>query len=253
MKDFRESDLYDFQDPGEITKKITDMARRKGFPTGRGWEKNPDIANNTVRNYLGEKNADDIVRHCEQKEHPVVVEIGFGQANALAELKERHSNIFPIGIDLYIQKEAKEKKKDGKLCLVQGHAEQIPLADESVDILYTAMAYRYFIDKLKFISEVVRVLKPDGVAYIELGEQRHCYTIPSLEKIIDKAGLSKILVIDKFRIFFPDPYDADSTIGTDQRILRIEKAKMSVEIDWKAEFQRCSYGGTYTESFYELK
>ena len=51
---------------------------------------------------------------------------------------------------------------------IQGDARFIPLANESVDLVYSSGVLHHSPDILKSISEVHRVLKPGGVAYIML-------------------------------------------------------------------------------------
>lgn len=48
-------------------------------------------------------------------------------------------------------------------------ATQLHFEDESMDMVYSAVSIRFFKDKLAFLQEVCRVLRPGGIAVLDMG------------------------------------------------------------------------------------
>ena len=95
-------------------------------------------------------------------EHIKVLDIGCGKGGAVAELKEKYKKWEVHGIDL-------SPRKDGYKTgtIVGGEASNLPYRSNEFHLVYSAHAYPYFPDKIKAMSEAVRVTKPGGVAIIQ--------------------------------------------------------------------------------------
>ena len=60
--------------------------------------------------------------------------------------------------------------------LIEGYAENLPLSDNSVDVVYSSLVFHHLPNdiKKKAIDEMYRVLKPGGqVVIADLGESRN--------------------------------------------------------------------------------
>jgi len=124
-----------------------------------------------------------------------VLEVGFGQGRTLMELAWlfRNDNVKFYGVDLN-QTPPMEKRED--LRNIARSSEIIPeaalagfelpevffydatrlhFADESFDLIYSAVVIQFMERKAEFLEEVCRVLKPGGVALLRIGEANWNY------------------------------------------------------------------------------
>ena len=103
----------------------------------------------------------------------VVLDVASGTAGVAIQLAER-AGARVLGVDLTEQMLRRGKSnvtaagKSGRISLVTGRAEQLPLPDGSVDALTFTYLLRYVNDPQATLAELARVLKPGGrVASLE--------------------------------------------------------------------------------------
>jgi len=124
-----------------------------------------------------------------------VLEVGFGWGRALLELawRFRDAKVTFHGVDI-CQKPPMEKRED--LRAIARQFEIIPPAevigielphvffydatclhfnDESMDLIYSAVAVQFMERKAEFLEEVCRVLRPGGMALLHIGEANWSY------------------------------------------------------------------------------
>jgi SAM-dependent methyltransferase len=124
-----------------------------------------------------------------------VLEVGFGHGHALLELAWRF-RARPVafhGVDIGYKSPI--KTREDLLDVVRAHeivpaeqlavftlpyidfydATQLRFADESLDLVFTAVTIRFMRDKARHIEEVCRVLRPGGRAILHLGESNWDY------------------------------------------------------------------------------
>jgi len=98
--------------------------------------------------------------------HKVVVDVGCGVGKELAHLASLHSpDVQFIGIEpaTNMRKKAIERAaKYPNAQVLDGRFENLPLESESVDYLYSILAFHWTADPDKSVSELKRVLKPTG-------------------------------------------------------------------------------------------
>lgn len=195
-----------------------DVASMPVLPDGRSLP-----VESTVAWRIGRDNAADIESRLIANPGAVVVDIGSGHNVALADLQRRYPGIVPVGVDLFAQAEG---RKGGYL--MGGQAEALPLADNSADVVFSAFTYQYITDKLAAIAECYRVLRPGGLAAIELGSDEDGYTNPALSEIIRLAGLESELSVTV----------AGRDTKSDQDIydLRIAKRATGSQIGWPVHY-----------------
>jgi SAM-dependent methyltransferase len=114
-----------------------------------------------------------------------VLELGCGYAIALLDVVARYGARVETygqnlrreeGQDEILRREAKarEVEIDGGATLpslLHGDvAHGVPLADATVDVVVSQVAWRYFHNKIGVLREVIRVLRPDGVGMIDADE-----------------------------------------------------------------------------------
>jgi SAM-dependent methyltransferase len=142
-----------------------------------------------------------------RRSHLDVLEVGFGHGHALLELawRLRDRPVVFHGVDIGYKSpiETREDLRDVARAheIVPPHelaafplpyidfydATQLRFADETLDLVYSAVTIRFMRDKARHIEEVCRVLRPGGRAILHLGESNWDY--PS-GKICDERRLT---------------------------------------------------------------
>ena len=92
----------------------------------------------------------------------LVLDLGCGTGFFSSHLQQAFPRAHIVGLDLaegMTQYAAKHQQTDSWLC---GDAENLPLADECVDIIFSSLAIQWCEDNEALLSEVIRVLKPGG-------------------------------------------------------------------------------------------
>lgn len=100
-------------------------------------------------------------------EPKVVLDVGSGTGFATAELARRYpkANVFALDFALPMLQQTRRRgswfRRPGCICADQ---EQLPLADNSVDIIYSNASLQWSNDLQHTFGEFMRVLRPGGVA-----------------------------------------------------------------------------------------
>jgi ubiquinone/menaquinone biosynthesis C-methylase UbiE len=151
-----------------------------------------------------------------------IVDIGAGTGNYSVEFAKRGLKV--IGIEPS-EVMIKQGKKHSNLKWIQGKAEKLPIADNSVDGVISMLAIHHFGDLKKSLNEMMRVVKDGGSIVILFADPRLCpddfwlsdyfarifnkaeeayLSIEELEKEF-KEGLKENIEIKEFLI----PYDIE--------------------------------------------
>lgn len=140
--------------------------------------------------------------------YPVIVDIGCGFGRAFKMLSDRFRPIRLVGIDLdpkMLANSSLEAKRHGlPVELRRASASSLPLASQSVDMVFCHQTFHHLIDQHKALDEFHRVLKPDGALlfaestrkYIHSWIIRTCFrhpmdvqhTAPEYVAMINNAG-----------------------------------------------------------------
>ena len=147
----------------------TDLAA--GYDRGRSH--GPEVLNlwmNTVSEYLEE---------CALN---TILDLGCGTgrfSNALAE----HFDAKVIGIDpsMKMLEKARMKQPDARVRYQHGSAEAIPLADDSVDLIFMSMIFHHFDNPTLAARECRRVLRDGGTAFLRAGSRERISSYPYVE------------------------------------------------------------------------
>lgn len=99
---------------------------------------------------------------------PTLLDVGAGTGQFLAQLRRSFGSIQPIALDLsrpYLAEAARRTARAGGVETVQAPAEDLPLADASVDIVTTIFLLHELPRQVraKAAAEMARVLKPGGL------------------------------------------------------------------------------------------
>ncbi len=138
-----------------------------------------------------------------KKEISLMVDLGCGTGRFLNFLEKTFScKIIAIDPSKKMLAEARKKiKNNHKIKLIQAPAEQIPLKDNSVDMVFISLAFHTFNNPNKAVAEVKRILKPGGYAVIRQPTKETNRLDQGLKLLPESLRLSKILVITRKQMF----------------------------------------------------
>jgi ubiquinone/menaquinone biosynthesis C-methylase UbiE len=119
-----------------------------------------------------------------------LVEIGCGRGGGLSHIARNSVSSSFIGMD--IEKTAVEfaarEYKESNLSFLKGNAENVPLPDNSCDVVLNVESSHRYLAIERFIKEVSRILRPGGTFL--LTDFRYPYEWAELRDLIEKAGMA---------------------------------------------------------------
>lgn len=125
----------------------------------------------------------DLKNYCTNDfENKKVLEIGTGPGFIISELlKEKFSKIYGIDISLNMLIRASSRNIDERLMLINSKAENLPLKNDSIDLIISRGSVFFWKDLSKAFREIYRVLRDNGFLLIGGG-----YGISTPDEIIDE-------------------------------------------------------------------
>jgi len=103
------------------------------------------------------------------------IDLGGGPGNLVVELCKRTTRMHWINADInpaffpYLSKAAEEAGVGHRISMMFADAQDLPFRDNYANIVVSRGSFPFWDDKLQAFSEIYRVLKPGGVAYIGRG------------------------------------------------------------------------------------
>lgn len=95
------------------------------------------------------------------KSYQTCIDLGCGPGEHLPALQKISDNLFAVDISTSMLKALSQTNTNATgVC---GDAEQLPFADNSVDIIYSSLTLQWCSDLLSVMEEAYRVLKPGGI------------------------------------------------------------------------------------------
>ena len=146
----------------------------------------------------------------------VVVDLGCGTGSALAELAQRYTGARMVGVDLALPMLQQASARDGlwrrilrrpSATLLCADACHLPLADASVDLVWSNLMLQWLPDPALAFAEAWRVLRPGGLLMFSsfgpdtLCELRAAFAddaAPPVNRFIDMHDLGDALVRGRF-------------------------------------------------------
>ncbi|MBN1153527.1 class I SAM-dependent methyltransferase [candidate division KSB1 bacterium] len=94
----------------------------------------------------------------------ILLDAGGGTGRVSQQFRNLVRTIFITDISLAMLKQASTK---GDLISINSHVETLPFPDDTFDRILVVDAFHHFCDQKKALQDLVRVLKPGGLAVIE--------------------------------------------------------------------------------------
>lgn len=96
-------------------------------------------------------------------DHQVMLDLGCGTGYFLNLLSERYPSSHVMGLDLSEGMLQQVKQQHQKNKLILGDAEQLPIREHSVDVVFSNLTLQWCHDFSRVLVEVYRILKPQGM------------------------------------------------------------------------------------------
>lgn len=113
-------------------------------------------------------------------QNPMILDVACGTADSTIQIAKSIENADVLGIDISekMLKIGEEKVKnlelDDRIKFYHSSAENIDFQDDTFDAAFVAFGVRNFSDRMKGLSEILRVLKPNGSLFVlELSEPQN--------------------------------------------------------------------------------
>ena len=130
-----------------------------------------------------------------------VLDLGCGTGYFAALLRERGANVICCDLSQQMLDKAKERCGLEKMQYQLGDAESLPLASQSVDLVFSSLALQWCDDLSQPLREMRRVLKPSGGIYFStlldgsLSELREAWSvIDKYQHVNDFCSIDKIKI-----------------------------------------------------------
>lgn len=129
-----------------------------------------------------------------------ILDLGCGTGRFTQDLAT-YFNAEVIGVDpsAKMLEQAEAKRTDSRVRYEAGRGEAIPLANDSVDLIFMSMVFHHFVDQLQAASECHRVLREKGTVFLRAGT---CENIPSYPYVDFFPATRQILAKDLFSCRF---------------------------------------------------
>ncbi len=119
--------------------------------------------------------AEEIVKTLDIKDKEGIgIDLGSGPGTLIVELC-RHTRLHWIDADInphffpYFLRQAETAGLAGRVSAIQADAQDLPFRDNFADVVVSRGSFPFWPDQLKCFAEILRVLKPGGVAYVGRG------------------------------------------------------------------------------------
>lgn len=103
------------------------------------------------------------------------IDLGGGPGNLVVQLCKRTSRMHWINADInpaffpYLSKSAEEAGVGHRISMMFADAQDLPFRDNYADIVVSRGSFQFWNNKQQAFSEIYRILKPGGIAYIGRG------------------------------------------------------------------------------------
>jgi len=121
----------------------------------------------------------------------VVLDIASGEGYGSNLLSQSAAKVYGVDIDITAIQNAKEKYKKSNLNFIVGSADEIPLPDNSVDIVISFETIEHHDKHEEMLTEIKRVLKNDGILIMSSPDKLQYSDKPKYKNPYHKKELYK--------------------------------------------------------------
>ncbi|WP_221077075.1 malonyl-ACP O-methyltransferase BioC [Agarivorans aestuarii] len=125
-----------------------------------------------------------LLRYLPAKDYSLAVDLGCGTGYFATALKAQADKVIALDLSLAMANKAKHSAKP--FAAMVSDAEQLALADCSVDLVYSSLALQWCNDLTTALREVRRVLKPNGILLFSTLNQGTLFELEDAWADVDK-------------------------------------------------------------------
>ena len=133
-----------------------------------------------------------------------VLDIASGEGYGSAMLAEQASHVTGVDISEEAVEAARAKYRRDNLDYLCGSVTAIPLPDQAVDAVVSFETIEHLVEHTQMLSEIRRVLSPEGVLIISSPDKRTYSDIPDYHNEFHVKELYEDEFVDLLRHFFPN-------------------------------------------------
>lgn len=120
--------------------------------------------------------------HVEGQHIKTILDLGCGTGRFSEALALRFdADVIGIDPSTKMLEQARSKQHDARIRYESGHGESIPLASDSVDLVFMSMVFHHFADPKLAASECRRVLRTGGTVFLRGGVRDHIALYPYVD------------------------------------------------------------------------
>ncbi|MDX6613655.1 MAG: hypothetical protein QOD75_2841 [Blastocatellia bacterium] len=146
-----------------------------------------------------------VASHMEGQRVKTILDLGCGTGRFSEALAVRF-DAEVIGVDPSdkMLNQARQKLRDPRVRYEPGCAEEIPLAENLVDLVFMSMVFHHFNDPARVAREVRRVLRDAGTVFLRAGTRAHIPSYPYVDffpqsrPILEECLGSSVLIREVF-------------------------------------------------------
>lgn len=123
-----------------------------------------------------------------------ILDIGCGPGFALQALKKHWPKAQVVGVDLsnnMLKQAKKQQSWRRKFDLIQANANALPLASQSIDLVFSSLCLQWLIPMNAALKEIRRVLHPEGSAHLAILGQG---SLEKMQQATQQAGMTRSLM-----------------------------------------------------------
>ncbi len=113
-----------------------------------------------------------------------ILEVGFGNGEHFSDLMAKAEHLQVIGIDYSAEMTALASSNNGTLIesgllkLFTGSSDKLPFHENTFDVIFCNMVIYFWDDPTEHLSEIKRVLKPEGMFYTGMRSRKSMLQFP---------------------------------------------------------------------------
>jgi ubiquinone/menaquinone biosynthesis C-methylase UbiE len=130
--------------------------------------------------------------------------------------------------------EQARRKQHPRVQYERSSGEQLPLSDESVDLVFMSMVFHHFDNPVKVAHECHRVLRPGGSVCLRAGSREQIFTYPQVRFFGRSASILDGLMQSS-------DFIADTFLKAGLRCVHHELVESEVAVNWKEYAEKISY------------
>lgn len=178
-----------------------------------------------------------VASHVQRRPINSILDLGCGTGRFSQDLANRfHTDVIGVDPSAKMLNQAREKRQGLGVHYSRGTAEDIPLVDGAVDLIFMSMSFHHFRDRERAARECRRVLRVDGTVVVRTGTREQIAAYPYVPFFPQTHSMLQDLLPDRAGL-----RRAFETVGL--RCMASEVVTQTIAPSWSAYADKLSAGG----------